>query len=190
MNDLQSVLSEGLERIQAERLRLERVRAIRRPHTIYLDFDGCLHDSSVFMPRGEEPHCGTPDRTLFEWAPILVDLLEPFPDVRIILSTSWLKLGFEVARDRLPLSLRERVISATSQNAETAYASDQRTLRGEQVRVDAIRRGLESWEWIAIDDDRDGWADMENRLVRCRGGFGLSDHDVQVRIHQLLEGGT
>lgn len=190
MNDLQSVLTEGMERLQAERARLERARAVQRAHTIYLDFDGCLHDSSVWIPADREPYCDTPDRTLFEWAPILVDVLAPYPDVRIILSTSWLKLGFETARDKLPSGLRERVISATSANPEAAYASQQLTLRGEQVRVDAARRGLERWEWIAIDDDRNGWADMEDRLVLCRGGFGLSDPDVQARIRHFLEGGA
>lgn len=52
---------------------------------------------------------------MFEHAPLLVALLAPYPDMRIVLSTSWVRvLGSmrKVAR-RLPPVLRARVVGAT-----------------------------------------------------------------------------
>jgi histidinol phosphatase-like enzyme len=45
---------------------------------LFLDFDGVLHEDPCFD-----------EARLFECAPGLAQALEPFPEVRIVLSTSW-----------------------------------------------------------------------------------------------------
>jgi hypothetical protein len=80
---------------------------------LYLDFDGVLHPDEIYRIRGRIVlRCD--GMNLFEWAPLLVDHLEPYPDPRIILSTSWIRtLSLNEARAWLPVSLGSRVIGAT-----------------------------------------------------------------------------
>ena len=56
--------------------------------------------------------CGT--GVLFEYAERLEGRLRHYPDVQIVLPTSWVRVkGFNHSRKRLPADLRERVIGAT-----------------------------------------------------------------------------
>ena len=108
---------------------------------IYLDFDGVLHDEDVIWTRQSGISMRTPERTLFEWEPILVDLLAPYPDVQIVLSTSWVRVkGFSYAKGRLSAPIRDLVIGATFHkqlmNADV-FAS---MSRGMQVWEDVLRR--------------------------------------------------
>ena len=88
---------------------------------LFLDFDGVLHPSDVFLIANEPVliHPKEPDLKLFCWAPILesiLDELDPSGEVKIILSTTWVvKLGLERARSYLPKSLLNRVISGLRQ---------------------------------------------------------------------------
>ena len=67
----------------------------------YLDYDAVLHDGNVLRNRARGMYIATPDRRFFEWMPILVDLLAPYPDLKIVLSTTWVReLGFDAARQR------------------------------------------------------------------------------------------
>src|SRR5438132_6554545 len=83
----------------------------------FLDFDGVLHVDTVFWSAKRGIYIGTPGRVLFEWAPILEQLLEPHPDVKIVLSTSWVRIrSFNYAKKQLSPMLQERVIGATFHN--------------------------------------------------------------------------
>ena len=53
---------------------------------LYLDYDGVLHHENVLLDRKQGIHIGTNvptaiGRTLFEWMPILEQLLAPHPNV-------------------------------------------------------------------------------------------------------------
>src|SRR5437016_14361462 len=81
---------------------------------LYLDYNGVLHDGMVIRNRKRGLYITTPERTFFEWMPILEDLLAPYPDVKIVLSTSWIRsLGFDATRQELSEGLRSRVIGST-----------------------------------------------------------------------------
>ncbi len=56
---------------------------------LYLDYDGVLHNDSVYRVRGQG--IVIRDGVLFEWAHYLVEALRPYPDIRIVLSTSWVR---------------------------------------------------------------------------------------------------
>lgn len=72
----------------------------------YCDFDGVLHDDAVYCSRGEGIHLRTPAKTLFEWPFILEQLLAPYPDVKIVLSMSWVRVKrFSFAKAQLPAGL-------------------------------------------------------------------------------------
>lgn len=82
--------------------------------TLYLDLDGTLHAGCAVMDEGRSMSLDS-GRELFEFAPILVELLAPYPQVQIVLTTSWIR---HIARNgvvlRLPDALRYRVVDDTS----------------------------------------------------------------------------
>ena len=59
---------------------------------LFLDFDGVLHPEDVHRRAGNSPYIGSPSgHVLFEHAPLLAAVLRPCPDIRIVLSTSWVR---------------------------------------------------------------------------------------------------
>lgn len=150
----------------------------------YLDFDGVLHSSEVFLSRRLGIHMQAPGRALFEWAPILAELMEPYPDVSIVLSTSWVgEWGEEFARSVLPPGLQHRVIGATYTPYNLKYFDA--WARGRQVTSDATARRIDSW--FAIDDDDRGWPPgAAGRLVLTDGSNGISSVTSQNAIRRAL----
>jgi len=109
-------------------------------------------------------------------------LLEPFPDICIVLSTSWVRvIGFEQARSRLTQAVQRRVIGATFERGVTDERDFQSLTRAEQIIQDVERRKIESW--LAIDDDAFRWPDScRTRLIKTLGAYGLSDPAVQREV--------
>ena len=141
---------------------------------LYLDFDGVLHHEDVrWHPRRGVYLNAPPEYSLFQHAPLLVTLLAPHPEVRIVLSTSWVRaLGYSRTVKRLPPELRERVIGATyhSKMHEMAFAM---LPRGVQVLDDVERRAPR--DWLALDDDASGWpTEHEHRVLLTDERLGLS----------------
>lgn len=161
-------------------------------HICYLDFDGVLHDSSVWLSPDRGIIIDTPGRRLFEWESILVDLLKPYPDVKIVLSTSWVTAkGFSYAKGRLHSLIGARVIGATFDERLMAVEEFKMQPRSAQIVADANRR--QPSDWFAIDDDGFGWpAGARGKLVLTKGESGLRDIAVQEEIRRRLadwEGG-
>lgn len=67
---------------------------VRPAKVIYLDFDCMLHPEVVLGGKGLQPRLSAVYRghKLFEHGELLAQLLEPYPDVAIVLSTSWVRL--------------------------------------------------------------------------------------------------
>ena len=153
---------------------------------LYLDYDGCLHHEQVFFHPRHGIYMNTPGRSLFEWMPILDELLRPHPDVSIVLSTSWVRAkNFSFARKQLSPALRERVIGATFHSRFMHNEAFARLPRGVQIEDDVARRAPQSW--LAIDDDAMGWPDWcRNNLVQTDGNCGISDPAVQDAIRKML----
>ena len=155
---------------------------------IYLDFDGVLHDDAVYWSKQKGIHIRTPGRALFEWAPILEQLLAPYPIVRIVLSTSWVRVkNFQFAKRQLPISLQDRVVGATYHKREMMKWQFDNMSRGAQVLADVERRRPATW--IAIDNDNEGPEAYRDHLIKTEDRLGLSDPKVQqaiqVRLSQL-----
>ena len=145
--------------------------------TLYLDFDGVLHPADVRVtqaePRRPRVYNGGPtDHPLFEHAPLLERILAPFPNVKIVLSTSWVRtLGYEYTLQQLPAALRERVVGTIWQGELLEHPP--RT-RYDAVQTDANMRGLD--RWLALDDDEEGWPEQERyRLIApSNSWYGLA----------------
>lgn len=144
-------------------------------YLLYLDFDGVLH-----------PEAGSArEKELFQHASLLAEVLEPYPTVQIVLSTSWVVLpGFFSAKERLPAALRERVIGSTfpEELDERAFLKMQ---RGQQVFEDVLRRKPASW--LALDDDIRGWPrEYLDKFVQTDYYQGISEPAVLAELQMKL----
>ena len=161
---------------------------------LYLDFDGVLHPECVFVDARRGIHLkDAPGRQLFENAEILVDELEPYPSVKLVLSTSWVRaLGYDGARARLPGELRARCIGATYHSRHHRPGSEDgfrgffsSPLRGEEVLADVGRR--QPHRWIAVDDTDEGWSPLVRcNLVLTHPVHGIGDPEVLQTLRHAL----
>lgn len=161
--------------------------ALRAPLWVcYCDYDGVVHDDAVYWSPKMGIHMRTPGRTLFEWLPLLEELLAPYPEVKIVLSTSWVRVkSFGFAKRQLTPALQSRVIGATFHNRETQKFQFDNMSRGSQVWADVERRKPE--RWFAIDNDEHGWPDWcRDQLIKTDDRLGLSDPLAQHSIRKLL----
>lgn len=152
---------------------------------LYLDFDGVLHTQDCYVVPGQGPFVNPPHR-LFEHEDALVHCLEDHPDVRIVLSTSWVRVkGFSYALKCLCPQLQSRVIGASYHSSMDPVSFNQMP-RGFQVLQDVVRRHP-SW-WIALDDDGLDWPlAYAKHLVATDGDLGLGKASTVAEITRLLE---
>lgn len=152
----------------------------------YCDYDGVVHRDEVYTSTLSGIYMNEPGYALFEWLPILEALLAPHPDVKIVLSTSWVRLrGFEFAKAQLSKSLQAKVIGATFDNRLLQKLEFDLMPRGVQVLTDAKSR--RPARWFAIDDDDVGWPPaFRGNLIKTDGRLGLSDPLVQQAIVGML----
>ena len=161
-----------------------RVRPLRGAGqaVLYLDFDGVLHPEDVWWHPTRGAYIKSPPgHQLFENAPLLVEVLEPYPLLRIVLSTSWVRrYSFSKAAARLPAPLRERVIGATFHSAMDDTSFNEAP-RGMQIWADVLRRRPSVW--LALDDDGLHWpAWCRDRWIRTHEVDGIRDPAVHQRL--------
>ena len=154
---------------------------------LFLDYDGVFHDDSVYLVR-KQPVLRAPGE-LFMYAPLLVEALNDYPKIKIVLSTSWVAaLGFERAKSYLPQALQDKVIGATrhSKNGLTKNGWFQLT-RFYQISTYVDRHHLGN-NWLAIDDDAEGWpATHRHHLIYCEDStLGLSAPGVMQDLIEKL----
>lgn len=152
---------------------------------LYLDYDGVLHPADVRVspeePRRPQVYFrGVPTaRPLFEHLPLLEALLEPFPDLRIILSTSWVReFGYAFALEQLTPGLQARVIGATLYPAPARFFC---------IQIDAEERGVA--RWLAVDDDLNMWpeAEMHRVVAPTDRMLGLAQPGVAEQLSAALK---
>lgn len=154
---------------------------------LYLDFDGVLHHEDVICSRRRGAVMNAPGHRLFEHVPILEGVLQEWPQVKIVLATSWVRqYGFLGTARRLGPQLRARCIGATFHSGmrdnEWSFA---RLPRGLQVVQDVGRR--QPADWVAVDDDHHDWpAQFEQHLVRSHPEQGLGAPAVLASLREKL----
>lgn len=156
---------------------------------LYLDFDGVLHHENCLWHPRRGPYVVAPESNiLFQHAPLLEEVLKDRPEVRIVLSTSWVRqYGCSKSAKRLPQSLRERVIGATFHSGmnEELFTD---APRGMQVWGDVVRR--KPRDWIALDDDYLHWPKWcLDKYVQTNERQGISDPvvlaDLKAKLSKL-----
>lgn len=164
---------------------------------LFLDYDGVLHPDAAYLVNGRPVLRA--DGSLFMWAQVLQEALEPYPEVKIVLSTSWVRVlkNFTRARGFLPPGLQSRVIGATWHSAmarhhEGAHRIDASWFtelsRYAQIALYLSRAGIGTERWLAIDDDSEGWpSELRDHLVETKGAYGLaskaSQFELALRLH-------
>lgn len=166
------------------------------PVVLYVDLDGVLQHSCVLHhPKRGIYLCPerAAGRSLFEWAHYLVQALEPHPEVRCVLSSSWcIWPGYRKTLERMPADLRSRFVGGTYHSKVHgtdvwARASFRDTPRWTQIWADVQRRRPRAW--LAIDDDWQDWPSWARpNLVACDGEFGLSKESSRDELSAKLLG--
>ena len=145
---------------------------------LFLDFDGVLHP--VRQKREtQDMHL----RRLFCCEEALSRVLDPYPDLRIILSTDWrydYSLPYLVGL--LPF-LGPRVIGTTTRRP-VSFSNRRYEFIAKVVARDEIK------DWLALDDDVMGWPEREShRLVACDSYLALGEpgklQEVADRLRDL-----
>jgi hypothetical protein len=122
---------------------------------------------------------------LFEHAGLLEQLLAPYGNVCIVLSTAWVvRQSYSKTRGRLPAGLRCRTVGATFHSAMDRAAFGQLS-RGQQVSADASRRLPRAW--FALDDDSEDWPpETRGNLIETDPTRGIEAPHVRDAIEQRL----
>ncbi|MGQ3085332.1 MAG: HAD domain-containing protein [Hydrogenophaga sp.] len=153
---------------------------------LYLDFDGVLHHENTLWHPKRGAYAGPPGYQLFEHADLLASILAPYPEVHIVLSTSWVRrYGCYGSAKRLPAELRERVIGSTfhSQMDENAFSA---MPRGQQVLEDVLRR--KPRDWVALDDVDEGWPkELRGHVLITDERLGLTAPGIVDALRSRIE---
>ncbi len=157
---------------------------------LYLDLDGVLHPHDVHVRPDGTVFLGLLGlgHTLFEHAPLLADILSEHPDVRIVLSSSWVpSRGLAGTSQMLPPELRRRVVGATFDPHTMLHEVWASVARGYQVQADVRQR--QPAKWLALDDDVADWPQEDQaHLVRTDPILGLAREGALDELRAQLKG--
>jgi transcriptional regulator with XRE-family HTH domain len=163
----------------------------RTTPTLFVDYDGTLHAGHALVDESGQIALDS-GRRLFEFAPLLVEILEPYPSVEIVLTTSWLQtLPAEKVISYLPAELVRRVVGTTQgRKARFSYLRDG-TGRTDIITCYAFGKRLK--HWLAIDDSVHGAhrfgsepGELVRNFVLLDSTRGISDEGAQQRIRDWL----
>lgn len=159
--------------------------------TIFLDYDGTLHRGNTLLDECGEILLDS-GNALFEFAPLLDKLLEPYPQVEIVLTTSWLDtFPLEKVISYLPSALSRRVVATTHGiRVPFGYLQDG-SARTYRIRSYVFAHRLKNW--LALDDSVYGAfhlntsvLTLEPHLVLLDTQQGLNTAEARSRVSRWL----
>jgi len=154
---------------------------------LYLDFDGVGHPADVWYDTAsKQVSLRAPGHVLFESMPVLEAALVPYPDLKIVLSTTWVQtFSFEHAKACLSEALQRRVIGATYDPLSPDAWRYSRLRRYDAIALDIERR--QPLRHLAVDDDALGWPqNARDALVLVPAETGLQCPTAQSLLHARL----
>lgn len=146
-----------------------------RDLVLFTDFDGVLH-------AADEPALDSTGRLianerLFAWLPILADILGPYPQVRLVVSSDWRRL---LDDENL------RLVLGPLGSRFAGIVETWGTSRADEILAEVRRRKLT--QWLAIDDHPSVLAASRRdaRFIPCAPDAGLSAPAVQAVLRKRL----
>ena len=163
----------------------------RTTPTILLDYDGTLHAGQSLLDNDGRITLDS-GRQLLEFAPLLVEMLRPYPTVEIVLTTSWLQaLPVDVVISYLPPELAQRVVD-TTQDIKPRLSYEQSGADRTDVIV-SYTYGKRLKNWLALDDSAYGASkfgrepgELTDHFLLLDSALGISAESAQRRIRQWL----
>jgi hypothetical protein len=143
---------------------------------IFADYDGVFHPVSdlQYFSLGLPTDVCIERGRLFRWTSILHDMLEPHPNVRIVVHSSWRLLHPEEKVKSLLGPLSERVIHIISR----AYD------RGAGIAAYVAEHQLK--DYLILDDHPECFPTGMPGLVICDSEIGIYDQQVRSRLLNWL----
>jgi hypothetical protein len=143
---------------------------------LFLDFDGVMHPDP----------CSDEDR-LFENSERLADVLAHFPEVGVVLSTSWRNVRpLDELLARLPQALRQRVMGVNPNFNEIRPDASRIPYRRHAECEQWLRdHAMEDVPWWALDDRADWFAPYCENLIACAPDCGF-DERIAARLYSTL----
>lgn len=143
---------------------------------LFLDYDGVLHPDP----------CADATR-LFEHAPRLAQVLESFPGLGVVLSTSWrTKYPESALLEPLPASLRQRVLGLTPRASDFSPPPELLPYRRQAECMQWLQQhGMSGSAWWALDDRPDWFAPYCENLIECHPQRGF-DERAAARLVGVL----
>ena len=159
--------------------------------TLFVDYDGTLHSGHALLDTDGHVTLES-GRPLVEYAPLLVEMLEPYPAVQIVLTTSWLQtLSTEKVVSYLPQKLAQRVVDTTKDRRPRFSYMQNGSGRTDVITSYAFGKRLKNW--LAIDDSVYGAyhfgrepGELVRNFVLLDSTRGISDEGAQQRIREWL----
>ena len=152
---------------------------------LFLDYDGVLHPEEIYLTKdqdGMELRCD--GHKLFEHAQLLTDLLEPYPHIRIVLSTNWVyTFGFAKTRAPLPGKLQAKIKGSTWHSPMEDQDRERWKFYNRYAQIDKYVERHFLTDWIAVENDDYGWPDNKrDRLVLTSDWGGIGDMSAQNEL--------
>lgn len=145
---------------------------------LFLDFDGVLHPEPCY------------DRSrLFCQLPLFEAVLKDFPDVNIIISSTWREsLTLKELMAFFSDDIGRRIVGVTPRFEDV---QDEESF-GRYVRQDEIVAWMRKNEpqnsehWIALDDKHWHFKPFEKRLIKCANWKGFTEVEAEQLREKLL----
>lgn len=159
--------------------------------TLFVDYDGTLHAGHALIDEAGQITLDS-GRPLFEFAPLLVEMLAPYPSVEIVLTTSWLDtLPEDKVIVYLPPELARRVVDTTKNIKPRLSYLQNGSGRTDVITCYAFGKHLKTW--LAIDDSVYGAyhfgrepGELVKNFLLLDSASGISNEDAQRRIREWL----
>lgn len=140
---------------------------------IFVDFDGVLHPMGVSALECKDGVCRLTGHNLLRWAPLLWDLVAPYP-VDIVIHSSWRTcIHIDQLRDLFPPSMQKAVVGVTE---------------GEG-RHDSILQYADHYNitrYLVLDDAPEEFPPEYQHLVVCNENQGISGRRAQDLLRAFL----
>lgn len=141
---------------------------------LFLDFDGTLHPENYPGADSGADLCHLPR---------LEALLREFPDVEIVVSSTWReRMSLEELRSLFAPDIRSRVVGTTALPVRVdGYA---RATCEAEIVAWLKANGRQDTEWVALNDADWQFDEHRHRLVLCSPLTGLdAESEAALRVH-------